>query len=307
MKEHMLVNKSSSNLLFKDKLFSKCRMSADRLQEVYNFWNSRPCNIRHSTKSQDTVDFFDEVAAKKYRAEPHKLDFLALEKWKGKRVLELGCGLGTDAIQFAKAGAEVVCVDLTENSLALCKKNFELHGLNATFYQGNIEELDSLLPEEDRNSFDLIYSFGVIHHTPNPSTVFQKIPIFLRDGGEVRCMVYSRFSYKLFWLMWIYDRWNMSQADQIIQQYSEAQSGCPVTYTYTFDEVETLVGDKLHVEKIWKDHIFIWDIPKYKENIFEPDEPFQGISDEYLKKMSKELGWHTMFIAKKHTQLSENA
>ncbi len=92
------------------------------INDVYNFWNSRPCNIRHSSKPIDSVEFFDEVSVKKYKAESHKFNFLALEKWKGKRILELGCGLGTDAIQFAKAGASVVCVDLTENSLNLCKK-----------------------------------------------------------------------------------------------------------------------------------------------------------------------------------------
>jgi len=98
-------------------------MSSDKIQQVHDYWNSRPCNVRHSSKSQDTVEFFDEVAAKKYKAESHKLEFLALDQCKGKRVLELGCGLGTDAIQFAKAGAHVTCIDLTENSLALCKRN----------------------------------------------------------------------------------------------------------------------------------------------------------------------------------------
>ena len=93
--------------------------------------------------------------------------------------LELGCGMGTDAIQFAKAGANVVCIDLTENSLALCKKNFEVHGLTGTFFQGNIEELDTILPESYLKFFDLVYSFGVIHHTPNPKAVFEKIPKFL--------------------------------------------------------------------------------------------------------------------------------
>lgn len=273
-------------------------MTKEKLKEVYDFWNNRPCNVRHSNKSQDTIEFFDEVAIKKYKAEPHKKEFLELEKWNGKRVLELGCGLGTDAIQFAKAGAKVVCIELTENSLNMCKKNFELHGLEGTFIQGNIEELDTLLPVEYRNSFDLIYSFGVIHHTPNPKAVFEKLPLFLADDGEVRCMVYSRFSYKLFWLMWIYDKWNMSNADEIIQNYSEAQTGCPVTYTYTFDEVKDLISPGLELKSIWKDHIFIWNIEKYKQNIFEPDEPFQGVDAAYLEKMCKELGWHTMFIAK---------
>ena len=273
-------------------------MASKNITDVYTFWNSRPCNIKHSNKSQDSVEFFDEVATKKYRAESHKYNFLELSKWKGKNILELGCGMGTDAIQFAKAGANVVCIDLTENSLALCKKNFELHGLTGSFFQGNIEELDTILPESYIRSFDLVYSFGVIHHTPNPRKVFQKIPIYLKEDGEVRCMLYSRFSYKLFWLMRDYNAWNFSSADTLIQNYSEAQSGCPVTYTYTFDEIRELVSPCLVIKDIWKDHIFIWDIPSYKNNEFVPDIPFKDVDPEYLKKMEKELGWHTMFIAK---------
>jgi len=269
----------------------------DKIKEVHDFWNGRPCNIRHSDMPQDSLEFFDEVAIKKYRIEPHKKEFLALEKWRGKNVLELGCGMGTDAIQFAKAGANVVCIDLTGNSLALCRKNFAVHGLTGQFFLGNIEELDKILPIEYTKFFDLIYSFGVIHHTPNPKKVFEKIPLFLDAGGEVRCMLYSRFSYKLFWVMKEQNQWDFANADDLIRTHSEAQTGCPVTYTYTFEEISDLLGEKYHVDMIWKDHIFKWDIPSYKQNIFIPDTPFQNVSDVYFKQLEKELGWHTMFIA----------
>lgn len=269
------------------------------IEQVHTYWNSRPCNIRHSSKPQDTVEFFDEVAAKKFKVENHKMSFLALDKWKGKRVLELGCGLGTDAIQFAKAGAHVVCVDLTENSLNLCKQNFAVHGLTGEFFLGNIEELDTILPESYKGSFDLVYSFGVIHHTPNPKRVMEKIPTYLTEGGEFRCMLYSRFSYKLFWLMDSYNTWNFATADSLVQEYSEAQSGCPVTYTYTFDEVKDLLAPTLEIKDIWKDHIFMWQIEPYKRNEFIRETPFEGATDEYLAKMCKELGWHTMIIAQR--------
>ena len=274
-------------------------MSDSKINDVYKYWNDRPCNVRHSNKSQDSVEYFDEVAAKKFRVESNKHEFLALEKWKGKRVLELGCGLGTDAVQFAKAGASVVCVDLTDSGIALCRTNFELHGLSGEFFIGDIEKLDEILPASYKNSFDLIYSFGVIHHTPNPSNVFRQIPQFLAPSGEVRCMLYSRFSYKLFWLMDMYDSWKFSDVDSLVQNYSEAQSGCPVTYTFTFDEVKKILEPELEVVNIWKDHIFIWNIEKYKQNIFEPDAPFKDVNPAYLRAMEKELGWHTMFIAKK--------
>lgn len=265
---------------------------------VHKYWNDRPCNIRHSDKPQDTVTFFDEVAAKKYRAEPHKFDFLDLQKWKGKWILELGCGLGTDAIQFAKAGANVVCVDLTENAISLCSKNFEVHSLKGEFFVGNIEQLDTFLPEKYLGFFDLVYSFGVIHHTPTPKNVVEQARKYLKPDGEFRFMVYSRFSYKLFWLMKEQSHWQFENVDSLVQTYSEAQSGCPVTYTYTFDEVKDLLSDNFVIQNIWKDHIFRYDIENYKKNIFVDDKAFQNVPDEYYAKLCKELGWHTMCVAK---------
>ena len=94
-----------------------------------------------------------------------------------------------------------------------------------------------------------------------------------------------------------YDNWKFSNINELVQRYSEAQSGCPVTYTFTFDEVEKTVGSSLKIKKIWKDHIFIWDIEKYKGGEYEADAPFKNVGEDYLCEMKKELGWHTLFIA----------
>ena len=68
---------------------------------VREYWNSRPCNIRHSTKPVGTREYFDEVEARKYMVESHIPEFADFERWKGKKVLEIGCGIGTDTINFA--------------------------------------------------------------------------------------------------------------------------------------------------------------------------------------------------------------
>jgi SAM-dependent methyltransferase len=268
------------------------------ISAVYTFWNDRPCNIKHSTKHEDTVEFFDEIAKKRYTAEPHIKSFMDATQWSGKRVLDLGCGIGTDSVSFAKAGAHVTCIDLTDSGISLCRKNFSLHGLSGEFYQGNIEELDTLLPVEDLKSFDLIWSFGVIHHTPNPQKVFEHIPKFLSGSGEFRCMLYSKFSYKLFWLMHENNNWTFDNSSALIQKFSEAQTGCPVTTTYTFEEVKDLITSKLSITKIWKDHVFCWDIEEYKKQNFVLDRPFQNIDKTFFEQMKQELGWHTLFIAK---------
>ncbi len=92
------------------------------IAQVQDYWNRRPCNIRHSTAEIGTKEYFDQVEERKYLVEPHIPAFAEFERWKGKKVLEIGCGIGTDTMNFARAGAEVTAVDLSVESLKLAKK-----------------------------------------------------------------------------------------------------------------------------------------------------------------------------------------
>ena len=96
------------------------------INEVKNFWNSRPCNVRHSSKSIGSIEYFDEVEKKKFFVEPHIIPFSDFPSWKNKTVLEVGCGMGTAAINFVKQGAKYTAVELSEESLKLAKKRFEV-------------------------------------------------------------------------------------------------------------------------------------------------------------------------------------
>src|ERR1017187_5389788 len=141
---------------------------------VRNYWNSRPCNIRHSTKPVGTREYFDEVEARKYFVESHIPPFAEFERWRGKKVLEIGCGLGTDTMNFARHGAQVTAVDLTEPSLELARRRAKVFGLEdrIQFIRADAEELSASVPVQ---AYDLVYSFGVIHHTPHPGKVLDEI------------------------------------------------------------------------------------------------------------------------------------
>lgn len=266
------------------------------MEAIKTYWNNRPCNILHSSKEFGTKEYFDEVEKKKYFVEDHIPTFAEFDKWKGKRVLELGCGIGTDSINFARAGANLTVVELSEVSLEVCKKRFQVYGLNARFINANIEEIDTILNEK----FDLIYSFGVIHHTVEPINVVRAVYNLLEDTGEFRFMVYSKISYKLFWLMMENNVLNMRKGLDMVCAQSEAQKDCPTTYVYTFDDIQNdLLGPKFTIVNIWKDHIFTYDIDNYKNNIYVKDKYWEDMTDEEIKHMAKELGWHTMVICKK--------
>jgi 2-polyprenyl-3-methyl-5-hydroxy-6-metoxy-1,4-benzoquinol methylase len=263
---------------------------------VQAYWDRRPCNIRHSPVAVGTREYFDQVERRKYFVEPHIPGFAEFDKWRGKHVLEIGCGIGTDTINFARAGARVTALDLSGESLKLAGARAELFGLREQiqFCQGDAEDLGAIVP---KRPFDLVYSFGVIHHTPHPQRVVMQIPNYLHRDSELRIMLYSKISYKLFWVMREENAWDMSRIDELIARASEAQTGCPVTYTYTFDQVRRLL-EGFQILDIRKAHIFTWDIDAYKRYEYRKDAAWINVSDERLAELEEELGWHTLVRAK---------
>ena len=166
----------------------------ENIEEVRVFWDWRPCNIRHSPQPVGTQEYSDEVEVRKYFVEPHIRGFAQFEPWKGKKVLEIGCGIGIDALNFARHGADLTTIELSAASLDVCRKRFEVNSLTANFYQGKVEELSSFVPVQE---FDLVYSFGVIHHTPLPDRVFKQILQYCKPETAIRVMLYPKWSWKV--------------------------------------------------------------------------------------------------------------
>lgn len=272
------------------------------LSDVRSFWDARPCNIRHSSKEVGTKEYFDEVEARKYTVEPHIPAFASFSSWEGKRVLEVGCGIGTDTINFARAGARVTAVDLSRESLQIARQRAEVFGVGGRvrFFEANAEELASALPQKEvGEGYDLVYSFGVLHHTPNPRRAVEELAKLVKPGvGELRIMVYSLVSYKAFHFMHHNGLWKMGSMRDTIPEFAEAQTGCPVSYVYDFEGVRDLLAPWFEVQQIWKDHIFTYDIEEYKRGKLVADQAWEGVGIEERRALERELGWHTLVVAK---------
>jgi len=162
-----------------------------RLKErVRAFWQANPCGVKFADAAPGTRHFYELVEAHRYTKEWHIPVAADFPSARGLKVLEIGCGLGTDGAQFAEAGADYTGVDLTEAAVELACKRFELFSLPGKFQTADAENLD--FADE---SFDLVYSHGVLHHTPETGKAIREIHRVLRPGGRAVVMLYHRGSY----------------------------------------------------------------------------------------------------------------
>lgn len=251
------------------------------IDEVKKFWNDRPCNIRHSSKEIGTLEYFNEVTKKKFFVENHILMFTRFPQWEGKKVLEIGCGLGTVGINFPFNGADYTGVELSEESLEIAKQRFSLYNQPGQFYLGNAEELSSFVPVE---TYDLIYSFGVIHHSPHPEKIVSEIKKYMNENSVLKIMLYAK------------DSWKNYMIEAGLDQ-PEAQYGCPIANTYTKEDVVELL-DGYEVLSIEQDHIFPYQVEPYKQGEYIKQPWFDAMPPEMFRALEKNLGWHLLITAK---------
>jgi 2-polyprenyl-3-methyl-5-hydroxy-6-metoxy-1,4-benzoquinol methylase len=267
------------------------------ITQVHDYWNTRPCNIRHSTKPVGTKEYFDEVEARKYLVESHIPGFADFKRWQGKRVLEIGCGLGTDTINFARHGAQVTAVDLTEKSLELARQRARVYGLEGRirFVQANAEELSSTVPVEP---YDLVYSFGVIHHTPHPGRVLNEIRKYVTRESTVKIMVYNRWSWKVLWILFVYGKGRFWKLNEMIAEFSEAQTGCPVTYSYSRAEGRRWLAEHgFRTTRAVVDHIFPYRISDYVQYRYNVVWYFRWMPRWMFRTLERAFGWHLCLTA----------
>jgi SAM-dependent methyltransferase len=163
--------------------------TADKAK-VQRFWEAAPCGARHGSSPRGSPDFFREVATRRDELEPYIATFADFESTRDRTVLEIGVGLGSDFVRFVRAGAKATGVDLTQRAVDLVERRLELEGLEATLLQADAEQL----PFPDA-SFEVVYSWGVLHHTPDADHALQEAVRVLRPGGRLCLMLYARHSW----------------------------------------------------------------------------------------------------------------
>lgn len=254
----------------------------EQIDLVRAFWNSRPCNIRHSKLPIGTKEYFDEVEKRKYFVEPHIPGFAEFSNWKGKTVIELGMGIGTDAVNFARAGADYSGLELSEESLSIARKRFDVFGLSGNLVSGDLESCASMFPMK---TFDLIYSFGVIHHTPSIARALSEIRKLAHKDSKIKVMVYASNSWKNALINSGFDQ-------------PEAQSGCPIANTYTKNEITLLFENAgLSITNIKQDHIFMYRIDEYIQYEYQLEPWFEVMPSDLRRSIEAELGWHLLIDA----------
>lgn len=270
-------------------------MASSEIEKVREFWNNRPCNIMHSSYPIGSVAYFEATETRKYKVEPHIPEFADFASWKDKKVLEIGCGIGTDTVNFARAGAKVTAVDVSDVSLDVAGSRVRSEGLNASFYQADAEKLSRTIIPQD---FDLIYSFGVIHHSPNPEEILKQIVKYASPESMIKIMVYHKYSWKSLWILLKYGKGQFWKWDQLIAQHSEAQFGCPFTHAYSKSSITQLLQKHgLCDVTVRVDHIFAYDITQYRQYRYQTVWYFRWMPKKLFRWLETKIGWHLLVEA----------
>src|SRR5437764_1320332 len=172
-----------------------------KLKKVHSFWNTEACDTHVVQKAIDDADFYKRFREQRYRTQWHIPLLVPFAEAKGKKILEIGIGNGADGAMFALNGGGDTGVDLTEAALEATRKHFAVLGLQGVFQKENAEQLSFA-----DGTFDLVYSHGVLHHTPHTQPAIDEVYRVLKPGGRAIIMLYHKGSFNYYIRILLYMR-----------------------------------------------------------------------------------------------------
>jgi len=248
------------------------------LGRVQAYWNERIHDLEMTSHQPGTREFFQDLDEYRFDKLRYLLQLVDFSGYRGKRLLEVGCGIGTDLVRFAAGGAKAVGVDLSQTALDLARKNAEVSGVDLELHLANGEAL----PFDDA-SFDVVYAHGVLQYTADPRKMASECRRVLARGGEAIFMVYNRIS----WLN------ALSKLMKVPLEHEDA----PVLRKFSIGDFREILGDFGEVRIVperfpvrsrlhggWKGFVY--------NNLF------VGTFELIPRPLVRRFGWHLMAFCK---------
>lgn len=254
-------------------------------------WGQDPCGAEYDREHElGTREFFDAIERHRYSEyAPWMPRLMEFERFRDARLLEIGCGMGTDLLQFSRGGARCVGIDLTPRSIEITQHRFKLYGADGAFMISDGEHLPFR-----SESFDVVYSNGVLHHTPDTAGAIREVHRVLRPGGVAKVMLYHRNSLN-YWLEIVLRRGVLGgqflrgrSAEEIMShviEYSDHGS-TPLVKVYSRKEARALFNCFRHV---------IIDVEQLTRAELRFLSPL--FSESMLDKLRKRIGWNVIITA----------
>lgn len=258
--------------------------------EVAQFWNGEPCGTRYLGAELD----FESHADARYALEPYIPAFAQFSSARSLRVLEIGVGMGADYMQWLKAGAVVTGVDLSTASVERARQRCESEGLTPDLHVADAEDL----PFRD-HTFDVVYSYGVMHHSPDTRRCLQEAWRVLKSGGEARIMLYHHVSLTGLMLWLRYGWWRAQSIRQCVYERLES----PGTKTFTRAEVRSMMQrfESVRIEQVFSPGDLLLHAPSAKFQHPAYKVIWKMFPREIMRQVARRWGLFSLITARKPT------
>jgi ubiquinone/menaquinone biosynthesis C-methylase UbiE len=206
-------------------------------EKVKNYWNKASCGTEFINYTKYSIEYFETIEKFRYTIEPEIFSFAQFTRYKDKKILEVGVGAGTDFVQWVRAGALAHGIDITQEAITNVKNRLALYNLTAK--EICIADAENL-PYEN-NTFDLVYSWGVIHHSPDTYRCLCELIRVTKLSGTIKLMIYNRHSLFAFYryiLCALFKGKPFRSLSNVLFHDQES----PGTKAYTFKEIKKILS-----------------------------------------------------------------